>query len=97
MVPVRSSMLLIRFVSIMGAWMSDDDDGGGATVLALQAVHRYLLTVRKRVQASEGNRTPVQGSTIPYTNHCTTKATVKTTCHPVIIFEFDVSSSISPP
>ena len=26
-------------------------------------------------RALEGNRTPVRGSTIPYTNHCTTKAT----------------------
>ena len=37
--------------------------------------YAWLRVLNTKVRALEGNRTPVRGSTIPYTNHCTTKAT----------------------
>src|SRR5439155_27232706 len=33
--------------------------------------------LNKMVKALEGNRTPVRGSTVPYTRHCTTTAISK--------------------
>ena len=40
-------------------------------------VRQYLLVrvFNQKGGALEGNRTPVRGSTVPYTGHCTTRAT----------------------